>query len=79
MIVSLQLTAQFSEWSDRSSFHTAQLSGVAFSCCCVHIDDGLATGCDTLHDLPIIRIADNSVSLSVWSAKYISQPNTCEN
>ncbi len=31
---------------------------------------------DTLHDLPIIRIADNSVSLSVWLAKYVSQPNS---
>ncbi len=30
----------------------------------MHIDDGLATGCDTLHDLPIIRITDNSVSFS---------------
>ncbi len=62
-------TAWFSKSSDHRCFHTAWLSGVAVSRCCVHIAWWI--GNKRLHtawlaSFTIGRIADNSV----WSANY---------
>ncbi len=59
--------------SDRCSSHTACLSGVSSSCCCVHTTDWSATGSYTLHNSSIGRSTNNPV----WS-KTVSQLNTRE-